>query len=205
MAKLLLPEKINNRLQHLGFQNDYSAMEMGREVHLLFEHYLVELNEEWKLIDPNTRGEITPGDVYREAAKSAMKPIPSMRDYHYTARNVSPDLELEFHMLGRHHWKALIPRCSKVGYKLWEVANQGDLAEWAYRILEWADDYGGQIISVAALRDKLSSDGDGASPMWSKRYKRAYKLCKLLAEDAECPGHLRSAAEAFRRASVPLP
>ena len=187
---LKLSDEIENKLAELGDKNDWTAWEIGDVTEFIFQHCSVN----GSLINPQTEESITPGAIYSCVAQHTKKSPQAIRDYRYTSRHVSASLRRDYHMLGRHHWKALVPHYDTVG----------DARKLVQIVLSWSDDYNGELISVAALRHRLSGD-NGETPTWTKRYKRARKLLRLLAEDDKCPYYLRQAAEAFRRASVPLP
>ena len=187
---LKLSDKIEDKLAELGEQNDWTAWEIGDVTEYIFQYCSVN----GFLINPQTEEEIAPGEIYRCVAQHARKSPQAIRDYRYTSRNV-PNSVREKYPLGRHHFKALIPHVNTVG----------EMKAMCERVLEWSDDYGGQVISVAALRLRLAAGGNGELATWAKRYKRIRKLCKLLQNDETAPTYLRQAAERFRRASVPLP
>ena len=73
-------------------------------------------------------------------------------------------------------------------------------------VVSWADSYGGVIISVAALRHKLTGK-DGSPAGWEKRLKTATNATKKLANDMQAPQFVRSAAKGFLSLTVhpPLP
>lgn len=188
MARLQLSDEIIERLAAVGAQNDITAWELGDLTLWILEQCRVS----GRLINPRTEEEITPGVVYNTVGKHAGKSPEAIRDYLYTSKRVPISIRKEYHMLGRHHLKALCPHFQTVG----------ELRTLCEKVLDWSQ---GDLISVAALRLKLAAGGNGELAMWAKRYKRTRRLCKLIAEDEECPTHLREASRAFRRASVPLP
>lgn len=185
---LKLSDEVEARLAAVGASNDHTAFELGDLTEWIFGL----CTADGKLINPSTEEEITPGVLYNTVAKHARKSPQAIRDYRYTSRRIPMEFRQEYHDFGRHHWKALCPHFETVG----------ELRALCEKVLDWSD---GDLISVQALRLRLAAGGNGELAMGAKRYQRTRKLCKLLAEDEECPGHLRAAAEAFRRASVPLP
>ena len=195
MARIILPDSVEARLAQLGHMNDVTAWDLGDISEWVFQQFTVKIDGIEKLINPRTEEEIERQEVYSAIARAANKSPFSIRDYHYTSIRVPDTLRHEFDQLGRHHWKALAPHYTTIK----------EARVLCNKVLAWSDDYGGSLVSVAALRLRLAAGGNGELTAWAKRYKRARKLCKQLAEDTECPSHLRQAAEAFRRASVPLP
>ena len=73
-------------------------------------------------------------------------------------------------------------------------------------VVSWAHDYGGEIISVAALRHKLSGK-DGGPADWEKKLKTATNACKKLAADEAAPQFVRSESRRFLTSTKhpPLP
>jgi hypothetical protein len=195
---LIFSDEVEARLQQLGYQNDITAWEIGDLTEYVFHLCSRVMDDKEVLIDPQTEEPIKSSVLYNAVGKHAGKAPAAIRDYRYTSRNVPISIRHEYHMLGRHHWKALIPHAKTVE----------DLQWWGNQILEWAEDYNGQIISVAALRMKLAAKEDGGERAWAKTYRLARKHCdKLISyKDEEAPPpHLKDAAEHFLNAAVPLP
>jgi len=195
---LKFSDEVEARLQQLGYQNDITAWEIGDLTEYVFVLCSRVIDDKEVLIDPQTEEPIKSSVLYNAVGKHAGKAPAAIRDYRYTSRHVPISIRHEYHMLGRHHWKALIPHAKTVE----------DLQWWGNQILEWADDYGGQIITVAALRAKLSEKKNKHVRKWERPYELATKhlqnmLKKQPPEDA--PLHIQLAAENFLRAEVPLP
>jgi len=197
-----LSDDFKAELNALGAQNSESALEIGRKVHALIE--LCERKVPTQdggtkiiLVDPETEEPTTIHEICLECGKAdAANLAPeTIADYRSTARYVSRRIEKEFHMFGRHHWKAIVAHAKT-------DAEQRVLCN---KILSWMDDYGGTMISVAALRIRLAAGNNGNRTRWAKEYKRACRACEKLKADDDAPAFIRSIAEKFLRASVPLP
>ena len=195
---LKFSDEVEARLQQLGYQNDVTAWEIGDLTEYVFYLCTRVMEDKEVLIDPQTEEKITPGVLYNAVGKHAGKAPAAIRDYRYTSRHIPISIRHEFHMLGRHHWKALIPHAK----------TPEDLQWWGNQILEWAEDYNGQIITVAALRAKLSASKNSHTRRWERPYDLACKnLEKMLKQKPpeDAPLHLQLAAENFLKAEVPLP
>ena len=192
MARLLLPDAMQARLAQLGHMNDVTAWEMGDLATWMFDYCTVD----GTLINPVTEEEIPSYVLYNAIAKAAGKSPHSIRDYHYTSSRIPPSIRERYGVLGRHHFKALCPHFVSVQ----------DLTKLCDIVLSWSDDYGGAIISVAALRHKLTGKDGGPAP-WEKRLKTATNACKKLADDDAAPQFVRSNAKRFVTATShpPLP
>ena len=190
-----LPEIIEQRFAAYGHQNDLSAWEIGWFTVWVFD-YCARTDKDGKKIYVDDREEILKSyELYNICAKATeVKSVHSVRNWHSVAKHVPPGLK-EDYPLGLSHWKAIIPHCS----------GEKELREMAEKVLSWADDYGGSVISVAALRLRLAAGGNGELAAWAKRYQRTRRLCELLEADTEAPTHIRDAGRRFLRASVPLP
>jgi len=143
MTRLILPDAMQQRLQQHGYQLSLSARVIGNETELVFQHCRAKAeNGKDILINPKTEEQISAMVIYHAVADSEnvnCSPF-SVKDYHYTSRlNVSDSLWNDYHMFGRHHWKALIPKC-KDGKELRKMADI---------VLSWSDDYGGKLIPVS--------------------------------------------------------
>ena len=186
-----LSDEIENRLQHLGYQNDVTAWEIGDLTEYIFR---VMTTPEGQLVNPFSEEEVSAGEVYNTIAKYASKSPHAIRDYRYTSATVPQHLREDYHMLGRHHWKALIPHSD----------DESGLRWWANKILEWADDYNGQIITVAALRHKLDARANGETHKWERPHRlsrqHAERLLKYEGED-EPPAYIQLAARNYLEAS----
>ena len=200
MTRLLLLDDEKNEFAHLGFQSSRNARELGNKVEDQFARCRFK-DEDGNdiLVDPRTEEVITAMSIYYACAdsESANTNPFSLKDYHYTSKmNVPDDLWEHYHMFGRHHWKALIPRCK----------DAKELGKMADIVLSWSDEYGGKLIPVWALRDKLQGK-DGGPAQWEKRLKTATNACKKLAGDDATPGFIRAAARYFVTATAhpPLP
>ena len=200
MTRLLLLDDEKNEFAHLGFQSSQNARELGNKVEDQFARCRFK-DEDGNdiLVDPRTEEVITAMSIYYACAdsESANTNPFSLKDYHYTSKmNVPDDLWEHYHMFGRHHWKALIPRCK----------DAKELGKMADIVLSWSDEYGGKLIPVWALRDKLTGK-DGGPAQWEKRLKTATNACKKLAGDEAAPAFVKSAAKGFvsRTVHPPLP
>ena len=192
MTRLLLPDAMQGRLAQLGFQNDCSAWEIGDLATWMFAYCTVGDT----LINPATEEEIKSHELYSEIAKAASKSPHSIRDYHYTSSRVPISIREKYHVLGRHHFKALCPHFNTTQ----ELSKLCDI------VLAWADSYDGVIISVAALRHKLSGK-DGGPADWEKKLKTATNACKKLAADEAAPQVVKSESRRFLTSTKhpPLP
>ena len=193
-----LADEVEARLQQLGFQNDVTAWEIGDLTEWLFQLLTRVIDDKEVLVDPQTEEVIGAGVLYATVAKHAGKAPAAIRDYRYTSRHIPIGVRQDYHMLGRHHWKALIPHAKTTE----------DLRWWGNQILEWADDYGGAIITVAALRHKLSARTNSKERRWERPYHLACSnLGKMLKQKDEeaAPLFIQLAAENFLKAGVPLP
>lgn len=191
MTRLILPDAMQARLAQLGHMNDVTAWEMGDLATWMFDYCTI--ND--TLINPVTKEEMKSYVLYNAIAKAAGKSPHSIRDYHYTSSRIPPSIRERYGVLGRHHFKALCPHFVSVQ----ELTKLCDIA------LSWGDEYG-TIISVAALRHKLTGK-DGGAAAWEKRLKTATNATKRLALDEQAPAFIRSAAKYFLSRTVhpPLP
>ena len=192
MTKLILPDAMTARLAQLGHMNDVTAWEMGDLATWMFNYCTIQ----GKLINPVTEEEMKSYVLYNTIAKAAGKSPHSIRDYHYTSARVPLSIREKYHILGRHHYKALCPHFETVQ----ELTKLCDI------VLSWSDEYGGELISVAALRHKLTGKDGGPAP-WEKRLKTATNACKKLSADEAAPQFIKSAAKGFisRTVHPPLP
>ena len=192
MTRLLLPDAMTARLAQLGHMNDITAWEMGDLAVWMFDYCTI--ND--TLINPVTEEEIPRHVLYNAIAKAAGKSPHSIRDYHYVSSRVPLSTREKYDVLSRSHFKALCPYYETVQelHKLCEI------------VTSWAHDYGGEIISVAALRLKLSGK-DGGPAKWEKWLKTASTACKKLSSDDATPSFVRSEAKRFVTATThpPLP
>ncbi len=191
-----LPEQIEQRFAAYGHQNDLSAWEIGWLTVWTFD-YCTRIDKDGNriLVDGNEE-EVRVYELYNIIAKATqVKSVHSVRNWHGVAKNVPPKLK-EDYQLGLSHWKAIIPHCT----------GEKELRKMADIVVAWADDFGGAIISVAALRHKLTGK-DGGPAQWEKRLKTATNACKKLVGDAAAPQFVKSAAKGFvsRTVHPPLP
>lgn len=191
MTRLILPDAMQARLAQLGHMNDVTAWEMGDLAVWMFDYCTI--ND--TLINPVTEEEMHGYVLYNAIAKAAGKSPHSIRDYHYTSSRIPPSIRERYDILGRHHFKALCPHFETTQ----ELTKLCDIA------LSWGDEYG-TLISVAALRLRLS-EGDDTPAKWEKRLKTAKNACKKLVADDATPGFVKSAAKGFisRTVHPPLP
>ena len=190
MTKLILSDAIEARLAQLGRQNDITAWEIGDIAVFIFDHCTVD----GKLINPQTEDEIKSSVLYNSIAQATEVKSPhSVRDYHYTSKNVPISVREDYPQLGRHHFKAVIP---------YSDGTVTGLRKMADICLSWSDG----VPSVAYTRARLSGQ-DGGPAKWEGRLKRVTSTCKKLAQDEQAPAFVRRAAELFIRRSVhpPLP
>ena len=180
------------RLAQLGHMNDITAWEMGDLATWMFDYCTVGD----KLINPATEEEMKSHELYNTIAKAASKSPHSIRDYHYTSKRVPISIRERYDVLGRHHFKALCPHFETVQ----------DLTKLCDIVISWADNYDGVIISVAALRHKLSGK-DGGPAQWEKWLKTASNACSKLVAYEATPGFINTAAKGFisRTVHPPLP
>lgn len=192
VTRLLLPDAMEARLAQLGHMNDVTAWEMGDLATWMFNYCTVGD----KLINPVTEEEMQSHVLYNAIAKAARKSPHSIRDYHYVSSRVPNTVRERYDVLSRSHFKALCP--------YYETTQE--LSKLCEIVIAWADNYNGVIISVAALRHKLSGKDGGPAP-WEKRLKTATTACKKLAADEAAPQFVKSAAKGFvsRTVHPPLP
>ena len=189
MARLQLPDEITARLAQLGYQNDSSAWEIGDLAVWIFDYCTIDN----QLINPVTEEPMKAYALYDAIGKSAVKSPHSIRDFHYTSKHIPISVREKYHVLGRHHFKALIPHCTTIR----ELENMADI------VMSWSQD---DLISVADLRSRLTGQ-DGGPAKWEKWAKTATNACRKLAEHDSTPDFLRGAAKRFMKGSVhpPLP
>ena len=192
MTRLILPDAMQARLAQLGHMNDVTAWEIGDLSVWMFDYCTVS----GALINPVTEEPMKSHVLYATIAKAAGKSPHSIRDYHYTSARVPKSIRERYDILGRHHFKALCPH----------FGTTQELTKLCDIVLSWSDDYGGQLISVAALRHKLTGK-DGGPAAWEKRLKTATNACKRLGADDAAPAFVRSAARGFLTSTThpPLP
>ena len=191
MPKLILSDAIEARLAQLGRQNDITAWEIGDIAVFIFDHCTVD----GKLINPQSEEEIQSSVLYNSIAKATqVKSFHSVRDYHYTSKNIPPSVREDYPEFGRHLWKALVPHSDGTVTGLRKLA---DICQ------SWSDS---GTPSVAYVRARLAGK-DGAPAKWEGRLRRVTSTCKRLAQDEQAPQFVRRAAELFIRRSVhpPLP
>ena len=131
------------------------------------------------------------GVLYNAVGQFSNRSPHTIRDYCWTSRNVPVSVRNEFDMMGRHHLKALIPHVDEMGG--WHKA--------CTTVLSWGDDYGGNLIPVHALREKLS--GAHQEPAWLRRTRSARNTLARVAEDEDTPQELREFAFDFVSATGP--
>lgn len=191
-----LPDAAEARFAQLGHQNDVTAFEIGWLTTWIFD-YCTRTDEKGnKIYVDGNEDAIKSYELYNLCAKATqVKSHHSIRNWHGVAKNISPKLK-EDYPLGLSHWKAIIPHCN----------SEKELRKMADIVVSWADNYDGVIISVAALRLKLSGK-DGGPAQWEKRLKTATNATKKLADDMQAPQFVRSAAKGFLTSTThpPLP
>ena len=189
---MLLPDAMTARLAQLGHMNDITAWEMGDLATWMFDYCTIQ----GQLINPVTEEVIPSHVLYSSIAKAAQKSPHSIRDYHYVSSRVPLSTREKYDVLSRSHFKALCPYYETVQelHKLCEI------------VTSWAHDYGGEIISVAALRHKLSGK-DGGPAKWEKWLKTASTACKKLSSDDATPSFVSKEAKRFITTTThpPLP
>ena len=192
MTKLILPDAMQARLAQLGHMNDVTAWEMGDLATWMFDYCTIK----GQLINPVTEEEMKSYVLYNAIAKAAGKVGHSIRDYHYVSRRVPLSIREKYDVLSRSHFKALCPH----------FQTTQELSKLCDIVIAWADSYGGELISVAALRHKLTGKDGGPAP-WEKRLKTATNACKKLSADEAAPQFIKSAAKGFisRTVHPPLP
>ena len=194
MTRRSLDDRIEARFAQLGHQNDVTVWELGWLTEWTFDH--CSRVEDGKKIYVDGDENVVPSyELYNIIAKaSQVTSVHSLRNWHGVAKNVSPKLK-EDYPLGLSHWKAIIPHCN----------NEKELRKMADIVVSWADDFGGAIISVAALRHKLKGKNGPAD--WEKKLKTATNACKKLAADEAAPQFVRTGARRFitTTAHPPLP
>jgi len=199
VTRLLLPDHMQQRFAQHGHQLAFSTREIGNMTEEVFRHCAAKDENGKDVLINQDEEEISAMVIYHTVADSeSVNTNPfSVKDYHYTSRkNIPDDLWEHYHMFGRHHWKALIPKCK----------NEKELRKMADIVLSWSDDYGGKLIPVSVLRNKLKGK-DGGPAQWEKRLKTAKNACKKLVADDATPGFIKSAAKGFisRTIHPPLP
>ena len=191
MTRLILPDAMQARLAQLGHMNDVTAWEMGDLAVWMFDR----CTAKGKLKNPVTKEEMKSYVLYNAIANAAGKSPHSIRDYHYTSARVPQSIR-ERYPLGRHHFKALCPH--------FDTAQE--LTKLCDIVLSWSDDWGGNLIPVSVLRNKLAGK-DGGPAVWEKWLKTAKNACKKLADHEAAPQFVRSAARYFGTSTThpPLP
>jgi len=122
----------------------------------------------------------------RAAVATCAKCAPeTIRDLEYVSRNTPRTIRREYHTLGRHHFKALVPFCHSV-------------EEWRKTIEEWHSSSEPVPISVASLRAYLHSQ-NGDPPAWKSRLRRARILVMEIADDDRAPDALRDLSNDYWR------
>lgn len=102
----------------------------------------------------------------------------TVRSYHYVSKNVPPSVREQFPALYRNHHKAIIP------YAKGELAKHIELCEWW---LSKADEYGGSVGGVTALRATLAEKEPNPTPMWARRLGRLTREAEAIKDDPEAP------------------
>lgn len=185
-ASQIVPTELQHRLEQHSFQADTSSWMIGDIAVMLEDEYSVHK-------DGTVVHTVPLGELHRAIGVFAHRSSDTIRDYAYTSRRVPEDLRVEFDCLGRHHHKAIadVAKGDKDKHRA--------LCQWW---LEKADNYGGQIGSVGALRLGLKDRRARLKP-WELRLSRARTACSALAADNEAPPAVRQAAAAFVRDGVP--
>lgn len=184
-----IPDKLKHEFNHLGQQRDDNAWTIGDRALSLEREMTVIIDGEEALINRNTEELMTRGAFYSGVAAEVRCVAQTVRDYMYVSRNVSKATRHRYDMLGRHHHKAIVPHAKGV-----QKVHKALCEEW----LEKADDYGGNIGPVWALRLWLG-EKDGAPAWWEGALKRLRKLAARIAEDEEAPAKVRNACSELER------
>lgn len=167
-AEKVIPEEIQMRLMHLGQLGDEAAWEIG------------DIGIELEAAYP----EIQKQEIYSMMGQYCGRTGSTVRDHVRISRAVNDSIRVEFDMLCRNHWRAMLPHCD----------TDEELVAMASWWLQQADDYGGKIGSVAALRYALQEDGP---PRWERRVIRIARGCRLVAEDKAAPHEIREYCNDF--------
>lgn len=160
-----------------------------------FQHLLMDFAEQgdrsaWGIGDiALTLVEELPGvekqEIYKAVGLFSNRVPATVRDYCYVSKSVPVRIRNEYDMLGRHHFKALIPH-----------VEDGNWAALCDTVLSWADDYGGQVPPVWVVREKLAGNED---PMWLRRLSRARASAAKIADDEEAPFDVRGYSNEYVR------
>jgi hypothetical protein len=183
-ASQIVPVELQHRLQQHAHQSDLSSWIIGDIAVILEDEYTI------AKVDGTITHTVPLHELHAAIGQFASRSSETIRDYGYTSRRVTQDLRDEFDMLGRHHHKAIADIAK---------GNEAKHRELCAKWLEKADDYGGQIGSVGALRLWLKH-GRKAPAAWESRLERARGLCARLEADDAAPPKVRAAAAAFGRA-----
>lgn len=164
-AEQLIPEEFQYRLQQLGYQADSSEWAIGDLVSILEDEF------------PGVPKYV----LHNAAGQYCGRAGATVRDYVYVSRRVSENLREEFDMLGRHHHKAICDYAQGDEDKHREICQK-----W----LELADNYGGGIGPVHALRTWLEHDQE-FPPAWLEYVKALRNSVERIKKSEEAPGKLK--------------
>lgn len=175
-AEQLIPDEFQYRLQQLGYQADSSEWAIGDLVSILED----ECPGVPKFMLHNAAGQ------YCKRAGA------TVRDYVYVSRRVPCNcpgkcVRHDFDVLGRHHHKAI---CD---YAQGNIDLHREICE---KWLALADNYGGGIGPVHALRTWLENDQEFPNP-WVEWLKTIRKHAEKIGKDEDAPQKLRSICRKF--------
>jgi hypothetical protein len=177
---MIVPTDLQHRLEQHSFQADTSSWLIGDIAVILEDEYSV-------IKDGKTIHTVPRAELHRAIGVFAHRGSETIRDYAWLSRLVPGELRAEFDMLGRHHQRAIA------------VVAKGDIEKHRELCNKWlakADDFGGSIGSVGALRMWLKDRRHTPKP-WESRLERAKSLCNALAADKEAPPSVQAAASGF--------
>jgi hypothetical protein len=167
----VIPDDISNRLQALadtGDATEYAIGDMCEEVFSLF----------WDDIKAECPA-ATKKWLYTGIADRCGRSWETVRMYHYVSKHVPPDVRDDYPSLSRNHHKAMIPHAAG------DPAKHRDLCEWW---LTKADEYGGSVGGVTALRAALPSSGKASNlPVWVLRARRLLTAAEALQKEPTSP------------------
>ena len=169
-ANQLIPDDLQAELQSAGDEADAGVWRIGDIV--------VELESEMPGVPRYL--------LWQAAGQFCNREPYTVKDYAYTSRHVPRDVRSAYSMLGRHHFKAMIPH----------VDTHGGWDALIGHVLAWSDDYGGMITPVHVVRARLNGHED-RRPRWLVYALRVRVLAGRLVDEADTPPLVRAACRAL--------
>ena len=176
-ADQIVPPDLQFRLQHLGFQADLNAYEIG-DIGIILEDELPSVPRH---------------EIHKAMGQYCNRAPETVRDYIYVSRRVGDEVRSTFDMFGRHHHKAI------ADFAKGDQEKHADVCE---KLLEMGDEYGGTVPPVSVVRLWLS-DQEGAPPIWIRYFNSMKRQCERI-QESDAPQPLKQAAAAFIEATKNL-